>query len=530
MKFKWLLAMFLTFALVLGGCSNTEPTTPSTEGGEENTQQEEEVVKASVKDGTYTTSAKGRNASITVETTFADGKITNVNVTNQMETSVYTAKAIPRICADIVEANSVDVDVIAGATYTSRGIMLAVENAIEEAGAKASDFPNQKETTKGADEEISVDVAVVGAGASGITAAAVAAQNGANVVLIEKSYYIGGASLQSFGMTAYGGTPGIESGEDTNAIIAARFTEWIEHEHYRADGSLLSEYLNNSGRTVDWLNNNGYGMTYFPMFGNGFYMMFGYEEREPAYWNILNNAKVDVRTETKATELLKSGDTVNGVVCERADGSKLTVHAKSVVIATGGNGGDTALITELTGFNGVPGGIMADKGEGMKMAWAVGAKKPTNLGGLMMHQTLATADLVDDFPLFQARMPMILCYAPSFLNVSKTGVRFRNEGLNNVAVAASNAAAFTGGNTYVVLSQSQVDTLVEKGLVGVNAPKSGMPPEYNPEYDETTPFENFPAVLEAMVAQGTGYKGNTVEELAKNAGFDVDTFVNKFNQ
>jgi len=35
-------------------------------------------------------------------------------------------------------------------------------------------------------------------------------------------------------------------------------------------------------------------------------------------------------------------------------------------------------------------------------------------------------------------------------------------------------------------------------------------------------------VLEAMVANGDGYKGNTPAELAKNAGIDVETFTQEF--
>jgi fumarate reductase flavoprotein subunit len=169
-------------------------------------------------------------------------------------------------------------------------------------------------------------------------------------------------------------------------------------------------------------------------------------------------------------------------------------------------------------------------GEGIKMSWEVGAKAPANLGGLQLHQTLATAN-VKGFDYFHLRYPMILAYLPSLLNVSNKGIRFRNEEWNNNAVAASNSAAFTGGYTYVLVSQSTIDKLEQGGLVAMGTDNPpGMPPEYMPNFEITTRWTDTNKVLDAMVEGHWGYKGDTIEELARNAGFDPQVFKDTFDQ
>lgn len=546
-------ALVLAAVLALGaaGCANDAQTQPAdSQAASTQAQKEEPVASApaettqestemqtsgeiAVNDGTYTATVQGRNADLTVETVIKDKKISSVKVTDHMETSVYTSAAILAMEKKIAETNSTQVDAVAGATITSAAIRSAVEKCIEAAGGNPEDFRTQIPAEKGADETVTVDIAVVGAGASGILAATAAGEKGAQVALIEKTTILGGASLQSFGVTAYGTKADLEAGVDVETLKDEYFEEWITYEHWRVDGSLLRAYIDNAGRTVDYLNDHGFGMLSFPAFGAGFNMLFDYDQRMPAYEAMLETAVSGnggtVYKETTAKSLLTDDSgAVIGVVCERADGSTLTVQAKAVVIATGGFGGDAAWVQELTGFNGVVGGLYTARGEGMKMAWEIGAKVPTNLGGLMLHQTLATANL-KGYDLFHTRYPMILCYVPSLLNVSATGARFRNEGNNNTAVAASNAAAFTGGYTYVLLSQSTLDKLEQGGLaaIGVDS-KPGLPPEYAPAYEIDTPWEGVEQVMKDMVDGGWGFYGETIEELAANAGFDVDTFVRTF--
>lgn len=89
--------------------------------------------------------AKGRNGEVTVEVQYGDGKIQSVKVTEHKETAGLADPAIEKIPAEIVSANSVNVDAVSGATVTSKAIMKAVENALESGGIDTSDMAAAEE-------------------------------------------------------------------------------------------------------------------------------------------------------------------------------------------------------------------------------------------------------------------------------------------------------------------------------------------------------------------------------------------------
>ncbi len=81
--------------------------------------------------------ANGYGGELTVEVTMTGDSITKVEVTEHSETVGIGTPAIEQIPAMIVEANSADVDIIAGATITSKAIINAVKNAIDPEGTDA---------------------------------------------------------------------------------------------------------------------------------------------------------------------------------------------------------------------------------------------------------------------------------------------------------------------------------------------------------------------------------------------------------
>ena len=76
---------------------------------------------AEVADGTYTATAKGMFDGLPVEVTMKDGAIENIVVTEYQETAPGWP-AIEKLPAALVEAQSIAVDSITGATRTSEGI------------------------------------------------------------------------------------------------------------------------------------------------------------------------------------------------------------------------------------------------------------------------------------------------------------------------------------------------------------------------------------------------------------------------
>ncbi|WP_245238023.1 FAD-binding protein [Paenibacillus etheri] len=214
----------------------------------------------------------------------------------------------------------------------------------------------------------------------------------------------------------------------------------------------------------------------------------------------------------------------------------LEISAKSVVMATGGYAANKEMVKEAFGFEGVNGGLGQNVGEGLKMAWEAGAKVPDNFGGQMLHQTLAraTQGLKAQYEPFEASYPLMLTYLPNFMNVGTSGARFRDEAATLTSVAAANTSAFNGPYHMVIVSKSQLNSLQTKGMQGVHAPSlPGMPPEFYAGFaDQFTlenPWTNVEKVFDSMVENGDGFKGNTIEELATNAGMDVDVFVENYN-
>jgi uncharacterized protein with FMN-binding domain len=87
-----------------------------------------------VRDGVYEAVARGRNGDVPVTTTLSGGKIIRVEVGENIETSVFTSRAIPVLIESIIQNNSYGVDAVAGATITSFAIKTAVADTVRQAG------------------------------------------------------------------------------------------------------------------------------------------------------------------------------------------------------------------------------------------------------------------------------------------------------------------------------------------------------------------------------------------------------------
>lgn len=84
-------------------------------------------------DGTYSGSANGFRGPMSVEVNILGGKITSVNVTSSQDDRKWLERALSVIPDLIVQNQSADVDTVSGATYSSRGIINAVKDALSNA-------------------------------------------------------------------------------------------------------------------------------------------------------------------------------------------------------------------------------------------------------------------------------------------------------------------------------------------------------------------------------------------------------------
>lgn len=85
------------------------------------------------KDGTYIGEADGYGGTIQVEVTLASDEITSINVVSAPgEDSAYLSQA-ESVIDSILSAQSTDVDTVSGATFSSTGILNAVDDALGKA-------------------------------------------------------------------------------------------------------------------------------------------------------------------------------------------------------------------------------------------------------------------------------------------------------------------------------------------------------------------------------------------------------------
>ncbi|MGI6151323.1 MAG: FMN-binding protein [Christensenellales bacterium] len=88
----------------------------------------------SFKAGTYTGKGKGMNGDVTVKVVFSDSAIVSVDVVDHKETEGIYEKAAEDIPRAIVGGQTLSVDTVSGATYTSEAIIQAVTDCVVQAG------------------------------------------------------------------------------------------------------------------------------------------------------------------------------------------------------------------------------------------------------------------------------------------------------------------------------------------------------------------------------------------------------------
>ena len=151
--------------------------------------------------GEYTATAEGYNGPVTVKVTFDADKIKAVDVVKNAETGHVGDIAFEIMIPEMLQANGSGVDAVSGATFSTRALRNAVNNAAEQ--AKCTNIEAFKaakvEHKPGAPVTVRYDVVIVGAGGAGIAAAAQAALDGNKVLLIEKNAEVGGNTLVSGG-------------------------------------------------------------------------------------------------------------------------------------------------------------------------------------------------------------------------------------------------------------------------------------------------------------------------------------------
>ena len=503
-------------------------TTAAAETSEE-TQADGTEAGGDLKDGSYDITVDGRNGKMTVTTVIKDGAIAEVKIGDNTETPEVATTALEQLPQAIVDAGTPFVDAVTGATITSDAIMEAVKGAITAAGGNPDSFSKDTGANKSTEvKELEADVVVVGAGATGVSAALTAQQNGANVILLEKAATPGGVSIIA------GGPMGIDSKDQQEAGVAGTFTTadvlkyWQDYNCWMDDGQLFYNISNRSGETIDWLEENGMEFTFMgteqAAHADGFqtYHIYKDQENKAGYYTTLidkfTEAGGQVYFETPATELKAENDAITGVIATAKDGTTYDISCKAVVLGTGGFGANAEMIEEEVGFPLETFTTGTQTGDGATMSRAIGAGKGKTIQqyhGVTSYSGIQTGQGKDEIAK--------AIYMPTSVWVNRRAARFCPEDLNYDTALCSNAAATQGEYFYSIISEDMVKALEEGGAKALDVDTAVAYEPTIPMFSIDEGWTEFRAALEDGVSKGIVFKGANVSELAANMGIDAES-------
>ena len=497
---------------------------------------------------TYTGEAYGHDKEnpVKVTLTIKDKTITKVEVDASHETNGIGSKAAETMPGAIVAANSLEVDGVSGATQTSKAIIEAATAALKQAGLEPSDLVSKNtSTTKAKDIEETVDVVVVGAGGAGMTAAITATDAGKKVIVVESQPIAGGNSVRSTGGMNAAKTPYQDKNEfkeaagvektlataaekfaDNATITALAATVKSQWDAYQANPQgyfdsvelmeldtmiggkgknnpeLVKALAENSADAIEWLASIGAEVKNVGAFGGasvkrihrpvnadgkvtavGAYIV-------PILEKNLQDRNVQFLFDTTANEIIMKDGKAVGIKGTGKDGHKVTINAKSVVIATGGFGANAEMVEkykpELKGF--ATTNAEGAQGQGIDMATAVGAAT-VDMDQIQIHPTVHIEEDGNAHLITEGLR------GDGAILVNAEGKRFYDEVSTRDKVSAA-IIAQPEKSAWLIVDQSMVD-------------KS--------------------AVIAGYIKSGYTVTGATYEELAKAMGVDEATFTSTMN-
>lgn len=373
---------------------------------------------------------------------------------------------------------------------------------------------------------IKTDVIVVAAGLSGLAACIAAAEDGAQVVVFEKSNTTGGAANMGMGPLGVGSR--IQREHMVALSPGEAFRKHMYFTHFNVDARLVRDYYFKSGDTIDWL--CGMGVEFV-----GVQRAFGAPENTRPYsdgeftWHVVKpegggmpgprcatamtkkmteRAKdlgVEFLMETPVSKIIMEDGKAVGVVAKDMSGEEIEARAEAVIIATGGFGDNPQMISEETEYEfektiynfAIPGMT----GDGLKMAWEAGAGKEKPIMELMYQ----LPDNMNHFVLDGAfRQPCLW--------VNRNGQRFMPEDqIANTTFTGNAISAQPGKVGYSIFDSRLLKKYKKKG------------PDIISHVHPHDLYDHFDEEWERDLENGYEpiCQADTIEELAEKAGIDV---------
>ena len=516
----------------------------------------------SMKSGIYKVKAKGHGSSfMPMEVTIKDDKVADITVDSAGETSGIADEVFKRLPKAIVDGQTLNVDAVSGASISSKGVIDGVAEAITEAGGDAEEWKQRAKPASAAakDEEYDTDVVVIGAGGAGLAAATRSIQHDKNVVILEKFPQLGDNTARAGGpmnaaepdwQKGFKALPGeketlkelaetptseidpeyvadfeklrdqikayLESGEDYlfDSVLLHEIQTYLGGKRVDLNGNeihgkyeLVTTLVNNVLDSVKWLTDLGvkFDRTDVTM-PVGALWRRGHKPVEPmgfAYIHILGDwvkaHGATILTETRAKHLIIEDGKVTGVIAEKTDGSKVTVHAKSVILTAGGFGANTKMVQKYnTYWEHIDDDIAttnspAITGDGI----ALGEEAGADVTGMGFIQLMPVSDPVTGELFTGLQTP-----PENFIMVNQKGKRFVNEFAERDTLAK---AAIANGGLFYLIADDNI---------------------------KATAYNTTQESIDAQVEAGTLFRDDTLAGLAKQVGMDPEVLtdtIKKYN-
>ncbi len=445
-NFAVLLSIFLVLSLFVGCGTNNEMTTEASSQ-------------------VYEVAAQGYGGDMILEVEIEEDRIIGINILEHQETEGVSDMAIEEIPDRIIEAQSLMVDTVSGATLTSEGIIEGVKKAVVEAGLSLEDFMIERESTELQQGDIEeTDIVIVGAGIAGIMAAMELEENYPELdfIILEKLPVYGGSIITTGGaIFAVDSRLHEEEGKETAMEDLVTYMEESSRKELNRD--LIRNTFAFSEDTLNWYLDLGLPVdgelqpssphsdklftAWTEKRGQG---LFRFLER------VVAEQDFDVRLNSEITELIVEEDQVIGVMVQ--DPEKVyEIHAKKTLLSTGGFGSNDELMKRYAyefaeGVIATHGGAT---GDGFEMTEQFGTE-------VVGDGTMGTIVAPDGTPIIN-----------STFMVNTEGQRFFNE--RDISYRVQRAIAeYADSKAYFISEEEHLDKdQLEEGL------ESGMIQKFN---------------------------------------------------
>ena len=517
------------------------------------------------KPGTYSAKAAGIG-DVVVTMTFDANKITDVVLDVSHETPSIGQAAAETLKKSLMAAQSAEIDIVSGASITSRAVHQAAAKCIAQAKGEIPVEVVTKEVAKeedgdwlGQPPEIAekdivathdTDILVVGCGTGGMFTVASAAEAGAKVIGIDR-FPVGTGIREDIGaidsryQKAYG----------TKVDKFEFITMATLYAGGRIQQDLVKLWCDESGAVVDWLGdrlaergiemwhesgdrNDETRYKHFPI-GHSPRMRLTKDGKEEISLNtvlfdyaVKHGARFDFST--KMVKLEKKNGRVTGCIAQNAEGKYVRYNAKKgVVVATGGYAQNFKMLEALQPWNlrvtGRTGAMPGARGDGIKACLWVGAKMDETHSLLKFDRCALRPDQNPGVKTIQSGdSGFFWMGSQPWLKVNAYGKRFMNE--SGTYENILHADEFQKGHCHYTLFDSNWVQYAEQfkmhGCSRMFPFENGADPNISWKVVKEK-------MLPGLIEKGYVVQADTIEELAQKLGLPAKTLqatVTRYNE